>query len=160
MKRTAGIIGLFLVLGLSLQAGKIKKEGAWVGFQLAAVHHTSFAGVHFEQGIGRHLALGLEISTWLEGVTGMVLSYYLVYHFPVRSPRLDLFVGAGPALAFGFQRGGTDFRLKLQGGVRYWIAYRTAVYAKLISEIGENRLIAEKSDKSVFGGAIGVNLGF
>lgn len=160
MKKPAVIIGLFLVLGISLQAGEIKKEGAWVGFQLTAIHHTSYAGVSFELGIGHHLALGLELNIWLEGVTGMVLSHYLVYHFPVSSPRLDLFVGAGPALAFGFKRGGTDFRLKVHGGARYWITSRLAVYAKLVSEIGENKLIAEKGDKSVFGGAIGVNLGF
>jgi len=160
MKKTLALIGLFLILGFSLQAGGVKKNDSWVGFQLTAIRHAAYAGVNFEHGIGSNLALGLEVNVWLGGVTGMVISPHVIYHFPMRSSRIDLFVGAGPAMAFGFKIGGTDFRLKAHGGARYWITPRTAVYVKLVSEFGEKVLVSDTSDTGSLGGAIGVNLRF
>ena len=160
MKKAVTVIGLCMILGLSLQAGEVKKNDAWVGFQLTAIHHTTLAGFNFEHGIGHNLALGLEINLWLEGVTGMVLSHYLAYHFPLQSARLDLFVAAGPAIAFGVKMGGTDIRVKLQSGARYWIGANTALYFKLVSEIGENELLSGTGGNTPLGVTIGLNLRF
>lgn len=161
MKKSVAIIGLFLILGLSLQAGNVRKNDAWIGFQLTAIHHTTLAGVNFEHGIGSNLALGLEVNLWLGGVTGMALSHYLVYHFPLRTSRLDLFTCAGSVIAFGFTApGGTDIRLKLQGGARYWMNANWALYVKLVSEIGEDDLLAVTGGRTTLGGVIGLNLRF
>ena len=160
MKKAGAVIGLVLILGLSVQAEEIKRHDAWVGFQLTAIHHTTLGGFNFEHGIGNNLAVGLEINLWFGGLTGMVLSHYLAYHFPLRVSRLDIFVAAGPALAFGFKMGGTDFRVKLQGGARYWITANTALYCKLVSELGENELLSGTGGNTTLGGTIGLNLRF
>ena len=146
MNRTIVIIFLIMILGGSLSAGGIERNETRGGFQLTAIRQNTYLGGHFELGIGGNLAIGGDVMIWLRGRGGMVISPDITYYFPMRVSRIDLFVGAGPSLSFGFS-GGSAFRLKLQGGARYWFTSRVAGTATLISEIGDNGDV---------GGSIGV----
>ena len=137
MRKTIVIIVGILMTSLLLTAGGIQKNESRAGFQLTAIHQNTYLGGNFELGIGGNLAIGGDVMVWLRGRGGMVISPDITYYFPMRVSRIDLFVGAGPSLSFGFS-GGSTFRLKAQGGARYWITSRVAGTVKLIAEIGDN----------------------
>jgi len=129
-------IACLLFCASMLKAGGIRNHEARAGIMVTAIHHVTHIGGCFELGIGGRAALGGDVSLWLEGHGGMVLSPHLAYHFPLRPSRLELFAGAGPSLAFGF-KGGSAFRIKLFGGARYWFNRRTALLTRLVAEFGD-----------------------
>jgi len=134
-KKILGILVLLLAASV-VNAGGIGRNETRAGLMLTAIHHTTYIGGCFEMGVGRRVALGGDVSVWLEGNGGMVLSPHLAYHFPLRVSRLELFAGAGPSLAFGFQ-GGSAFRVKLFAGARYWFNRKTALFTRLVAEFGD-----------------------
>ena len=134
-KRMVMVASLLFCVSL-LQAGGIRRQEARAGVMVTAIQHVTYLGACFELGLGGHLALGGDVNLWFEGNGGMVLSPHLAYHFPMRVSRLELSAGAGPLLAFGF-KGGSDFRVKLFGGARYWFSRRTAFFTRLVAELGD-----------------------
>ncbi|MDY0297191.1 MAG: hypothetical protein RB296_07730 [Acidobacteriota bacterium] len=140
--------GLIVLLSASvLWAGGLRKGQARAGVMVTAIHHATYIGGTFELGIGNRIALGGDASVWLEGNGGMVLSPHLVYSFPLKVSRLELFAGGGPLLAFGF-KGGSDFRVKLFAGARYRLNAKTALFTRLVAETG---------DGDGLGGALGID---
>lgn len=134
-KRMAMFACLLLCVSL-LHAGGIRRREVRAGGMITAIHNVTYLGGCFEVGLRGHLALGGDVNLWLRGNGGMVLSPHLAYYFPLRVSRLELVAGAGPLLAFGF-KGGSDFRVKLFGGARYWFSRRTAFFTRLVAELGD-----------------------
>jgi hypothetical protein len=115
--------------------------------ELVFIEHTTNLGANIEYFITRNIAVGGDVLLWLEGSSGMIISPDVSYHFDVKVDHLDLFVGAGPAVAFSFgSGGGSDFGFKPFGGVRYYFTPKIAAYFKMLAFIGS---------ESSFGGAFG-----
>jgi hypothetical protein len=114
--------------------------------QLVFIYHTTSFGGNFEYGITRNIAFGGDVLLFLEGSGGMIVSPEVAYHFDVKVDNLDVYAGAGPAVAFGFSGGETEFGFKPFGGARYYFTPKIAVYFKFLAFI---------SSGSSVGGAFG-----
>jgi hypothetical protein len=115
--------------------------------ELVFIQHSTNLGANVEYFIKRNIAVGGDVLMWLEGSSGMVISPDISYHFDAKVDNLDLFAGAGPALAMGFGHGGgSEFYFKPFGGARYYITPKIAAYFKMLAFIGSH---------SSFGGAFG-----
>ncbi len=115
--------------------------------ELVFVYHTTSLGGNLEYLLTPRLSVGGDLLLFLEGSGGMILAPDVAYHFAVNVENLDVFAGAGPALAFGFSGGETEFGFKPFGGARYYFTPKLAGYFKLLAFIGGG---------SSFGGAFGV----
>jgi len=117
--------------------------------EIVFVYHTTSLGGNLEYMLKPNLSLGGDLLLFLEGSGGMIVSPDIAFHFPVNVEKLDVYAGAGPALAFGFGGGESEFGFKPFGGARYYFSPKLAAYFKLLAFIGSG---------SSFGGAFGVTL--
>lgn len=115
--------------------------------ELVFIQSSTNLGANAEYFIQRNITVGGDVLLWLEGSSGMILSPDVAYHFNVKVEKLDLFAGAGPAIALGFGHGGgSEFYFKPFGGARYFITPKIAAYFKMLAFIGSH---------SSLGGAFG-----
>ena len=115
--------------------------------ELVIIQHSTHLGANVEYFIERNIAVGGDVLLWLEGSSGMVIAPDVSYHFDVKVDNLDLFAGAGPAIALGFGHGGgSEFYFKPFGGARYYFTPKIAAYFKMLAFIGSH---------SSFGAAFG-----
>ncbi|MBN2346395.1 MAG: hypothetical protein JXO51_08375 [Candidatus Aminicenantes bacterium] len=116
--------------------------------ELVLVYSTTSLGADLEYFINGNISVGGDLLLFLEGNGGMIISPDVAFHFDVKVENLDVFAGAGPALAFAFSGGGSEFGFKPFGGARYFFTPKLAAYFKLLAFIGSG---------SSFGGAFGVS---
>ncbi len=154
-------IGLLILLSMALlstafaaqrrpvRRGSLHAEGEMLLTpEIVFVYHTTCLGANFEYFLKKNITVGGDALLWLEGSSGMIISPDVAFHFNVKVENLDLFAGAGPALAFGFGGdGGSEFGFKPFGGARYYFSPKIAAYSKLLAFI---------SSDSSFGAAFGV----
>lgn len=117
--------------------------------EIVVVYHTTSLGGNLEYLLKPNLSLGGDLLLFFEGSGGMILSPDIAFHFPVSVDKLDVFAGAGPALAIGFGGGESEFGFKPFGGARFYFSPRVAAYFKLLAFIGDNGSL---------GGAFGLTL--
>lgn len=98
----------------------------------AGSNRTLALGAYAEYFLSKEIAVGMDASFYLKSPGGLSLFPDIEYHFNVHVQSLDVFVGAGPSLFFGF---GTDsktlFGGKAFGAARYFFNPSTGVYLKL-----------------------------
>jgi hypothetical protein len=105
--------------------------------QLVFIYHTTSLGANFEYAITRNIGFGGDVLLFLEGSGGMIISPEVAYHFDLKVDNLDVYAGAGPAVAFSFSGdGGSEFGFKPFGGARYYFTPKIAAYFKFLVFIG------------------------
>jgi hypothetical protein len=89
-------------------------------------------GANAEYFLSKQIAVGGDVSFYLKSPGGLSLFPDIEYHFNVNVRSLDVYVGAGPSIFFGF---GSDsrtlFSVKAFGAARYFFTSSTGVFAKL-----------------------------
>lgn len=153
-------IGLLILLALVLfstafaatrrparRSSLVNKGDMLVTPEIVFVYHTTSFGGNFEYLITPNISIGGDALLFLEGSGGMIVSPDVAYHFNLDVENLDVFAGAGPAVAFGFSGGESEFGFKPFGGARYYFSPKMAAYFKMLAFIGSG---------SSFGGAFGL----
>jgi hypothetical protein len=89
-------------------------------------------GANAEYFLSKTIAVGGDVSFYLKSPGGLSLFPDIEYHFNVNVQSLDVYIGAGPSLFFGFGTDGeTLFGGKAFGAARYFFNPSTGVFLKL-----------------------------
>ena len=100
--------------------------------EFSVFYKTVCLGGNFEYFLTPNISVGGDLVGTLSSPTVMIASPDVTYHFNLKEKNLDVFAGAGPALAFQMRgSGGTGFGFKPFAGGRYFIKPKLAIYAKL-----------------------------
>jgi hypothetical protein len=93
---------------------------------------TIALGANAEYFFSKQIAVGGDASFYLKSPGGLSLFPDIEYHFNVNVQSLDVYVGAGPSIFFGFgSNSGTLLGGKAFGAARYFFAPSTGVFLKL-----------------------------
>lgn len=112
------------------------------------IYRTACLGGNFELFLKRNISVGGDLVGTLNSPTVMIFSPDVVYHFDVKVKNLDVFAGAGPALAFAVRgHSGSQIGFKPFGGARYNLTPKIVGYFKVLAFI---------SGASSFGAGVGV----
>jgi hypothetical protein len=133
---------------------EFKKGDFYLSPQLSSVRTGSAGklalGAYAEYFFSKAVAVGADVSFYLVSPGGLSLFPDIEYHFDVNVRGLNVFVGAGPSLFYGFgTEGRTLFGGKAFGAARYFFTPGTGVFLKLG--------IATNSEGTAGFGAIGVS---
>jgi hypothetical protein len=116
--------------------------------EFAVFYKTVCLGGYFEYFLTPNISVGGDLVGTLNSPTVMIASPDVAYHFNLKEKNIDVFAGAGPALAFQVRgSGGTSFGFKPFAGGRYFIKPNLAVYAKVLAFLASG---------SSFGASFGV----
>ena len=145
---------LFLALAASLAFSadppEAQKESSAVAFNVGdfylspQVLDTSRGGkislgANAEYFLSKAIAVGGDASFYLNSPGGLSIFPDVEYHFNVQVRSLDVFVGAGPSLYFGFGTNSkTLFGVKAFAAARYFFSPGTGVFVKLGVATNEN----------------------
>jgi hypothetical protein len=117
--------------------------------EFSVFYKTVCLGGNFEYFLTPNVSVGGDLVGTLNSPTVMIASPDVAYHFNLKEKNIDVFAGAGPALAFQVRgSGGTTFGFKPFAGGRYFIKPKLALYAKVQAFIGSG---------SSFGAAFGAS---
>ena len=98
----------------------------------AGSNRTIALGANAEYFLSKEIAVGGDVSFYLKSPGGLSLFPDIEYHFNVHVQSLDVYIGAGPSLFFGFgSEGKTLFGGKAFGAARYFFNPSTGVFLKL-----------------------------
>lgn len=98
----------------------------------AGSNRTIALGANAEYFLSKEIAVGGDVSFYLKSPGGLSLFPDIEYHFNVHVQSLDVYIGAGPSLFFGFgSEGRTLFGGKAFGAARYFFNPSTGVFLKL-----------------------------
>jgi hypothetical protein len=115
--------------------------------EFSVFYKTVCLGGNFEYFLTPNISLGGDLVGTLNSPTVLIASPDVAYHFNLKEKNIDVFAGAGPALAIQVRgSGGTAFGFKPFAGGRYFIKPKIAIYAKILAYIGSG---------SSFGAAFG-----
>jgi hypothetical protein len=116
----------------------------------AGSNRTIALGANAEYFLSKEIAVGGDVSFYLKSPGGLSLFPDIEYHFNVHVQSLDIYIGAGPSLFFGFgSEGRTLFGGKAFGAARYFFSPSTGIFLKLG--------VASNSDGTTGMWAIGVS---
>jgi type 1 fimbria pilin len=116
--------------------------------EFAIFYKTVCLGGNFEYFLTPNISVGGDLVGTLNSPTVMIASPDVAYHFDLKEKNIDVFAGAGPALAFQVRgSGGSVFGFKPFAGGRYFIKPKMAIYAKLMAFLASG---------SSFGASFGV----
>jgi len=115
-------------------AAQFRKGDKLFTGQFAVFYRTVCLGGNFEYFLTPNISVGGDLVGTLNSPTVMIASPDVAYHFNLKEKNIDVFAGAGPALAFQVRgSGGTSFGFKPFAGGRYYIKPNIAIYAKVMA---------------------------
>jgi len=115
--------------------------------EIVLIYRTVCLGGNFEFFLKRNISVGGDLVGTLDSPTVMIFSPDVAYHFDLKVKNLDVFAGAGPALAFAVRgSSGSEIGFKPFGGARYNLTPKIVGYLKVLAFI---------SSSSSFGAALG-----
>ncbi|MCX6558177.1 MAG: hypothetical protein NTW95_12245 [Candidatus Aminicenantes bacterium] len=145
LKKITMVIALSILLVSAVSAAFHKKPVKRVAAQFhkgemlftgefAVFYKTVCLGGNFEYFLTPNISVGGDLVGTLNSPTVMIASPDVAYHFNLKEKNIDVFAGAGPALAFQVRgEGGTSFGFKPFAGGRYYIKPNIAIYAKVLA---------------------------
>jgi hypothetical protein len=129
-------------------AAQFRKGNMLFTGEFAVFYKTVCLGGNFEYFLTPNISVGGDLVGTLNSPTVMIASPDVAYHFNLKEKNIDVFAGAGPALAFQVRgSGGTSFGFKPFAGGRYFIKPNLAIYAKVLAFLASG---------SSFGASFGV----